>query len=279
MDNSIKLLKIKDSIFIGSYSDTKIKYPLDVDLQEIAIEKYNPNQLLNIFQNKYKIAIKNDTMFIIDFKCGKYKGQPIRWNKYTIKAGYQHIDDVKINFIDTIRQNEIIKLDLITLINKQFVEFSINYYFEPLPNKEDIENIFLREFQFKMSHGEYFKALKRLYSYAKITKNKVLINNLINFLNGPTGALNYQINSLNIILSVLSNSFRTPTKGSILYNLTIIRDNLPTKYLVPLNKILSIGNIQDMVYPIEQLIEELNKSVNDTVQLFIKGQIDFQEVF
>lgn len=279
MNKSIKLLKIRDSIFIGSYSDKNIKYPLDIDLQEIALNKYNPDQLLNIFQNKYQIAIKNDNMFILDFKCGKYKGQPIRWNKDTIKAGYQYIDSVKINFIDAIRQNEIIKLDLITLIDKKFVEFSINYYFQPLPNSKDIENIFLREFQLKMSHGEYFKALKRLYSYSKITKNDVLRTNLITFLNGPTGALNYQINGLNIILSVLSNTFRIPTKCSILYNLTIIRDNLPTKYIVPLNKILSIGNIQDMTHPIELLVNKLNNDVNDTVQLFIKGQINFKEIF
>lgn len=279
MNKSIKLLKIKDSTFIGSYLDKNIKYPLDIDLQEIVLNKFHSDQILEIFQNKYLIALKNDSMFIIDFKCGKYKGRPLRWNKDTIKAGFQYIDDVKINFVDAIRQNEIIKLDLLTLIDNKFVEFSINYYFQPLPTRDDIEKIFLREFQLKMAHGEYFKALKRLYSYAKITKNKVLRINLINFLNGPTGNLNYQINGLNILLSVLDNSFRVPTKCSILYNLSIIKKNLPVKYICRIDKIMSYNSIQDMVYPIEQLVILLNQQVNDQVQLFIKNQIDFKEIF
>jgi len=279
INDSIKLLRIKDYTFIGSYCDKNIKYPLDIDLQEISIENYSSDYLLSVFQKKYISAINNDKMFVIDFKCGKYKGQPIRWTKDTIKAGFQYIDDVKINFVDSIRQKEIIKLDLISIIDKKFVELSINYYFQPIPNKGDLENIFLREFQTKMSRGEFFKALKRLYSYSKLTKNKQLRTNLINFLNSPIGALNYQINGLNMLLSVISNNFRTPTKGSILFNLNVIKNNLSSEYNCSIKNIMDLNDIQEMILPIEQLVNRLNKRVNDRVQLFIKDQINFKEIF
>jgi hypothetical protein len=42
--------------------------------------------ILDLFRKKYKIALNpKSNLWIIDFKCGMFRGQPIRWDKDSIK--------------------------------------------------------------------------------------------------------------------------------------------------------------------------------------------------
>ena len=166
MNTVIDILKIKSVERIGSSADPNIKYASDVDFQG-----YNETDdfFLNIlrkFQEKFLKAERNQNIFITDFKCGMFRGQPIRWNKHTIKQGYQTIDGIRLEFIDCLQQKSLIKMDIIELINGIFREFSNNYYFifsngfSTMPVKGNkIEDIFLMEFQRYMKLKKYFKAL------------------------------------------------------------------------------------------------------------------------
>ena len=82
------------------------------------------------FQQMLKSFQKLDKVYITDFKSGYYNTQPVRWEYTDIMNGFQMIDNISINLIDTLQlQNNKIKIDLIAYIKGQFVEFSCNYYF------------------------------------------------------------------------------------------------------------------------------------------------------
>ena len=127
-------------------------------------------------------------------------------------------------------------MDIIALVKNRFTEFSNNYYFtfsdgfSTMPgNDTKLTNVFLFQFQQKIKEKKYFKALKRLYSYFKIKKNKKMQQTMIDFFNSNVGKLNYQI-----IDAVLNNPFRQPKKSDIIHNINIIKNNLPPE-LAPKN--------------------------------------------
>ena len=171
MNKVIDILKIKDVQRIGSSADPKIKYASDIDLQEvIQTDDFFP-EIQTKFQQKFLKAQNNPNIFITDFKCGMFRGQPVRWNKFTIKDGFQNIDGINITFISCLQMKSIIKMDIIALVNGIFTEFSNNYYFtfpngfSTMPGQETkLSDVLLFQFQQKIKQKQYFKALKRLYS-------------------------------------------------------------------------------------------------------------------
>ena len=214
MNSVIDILKISNIETIGSSADSNIKYMSDIDLQEIIHTDDFYTTILQKFQKKFIEAQNNPNVFIIDFKCGMFRGEPVRWNKKTIKTGYQNINGINISFIGCLQQKSIIKMDIIALIRGIFTEFSNNYYFvfsngfSTMPgNNNKLGEVFLLDFKQKMKDKKYFKALKQLYSYFKIKKNKKMQNKLLDFFNSDVGKLNYQINNLQIIYDVIDNKF------------------------------------------------------------------------
>ena len=216
------------------------------------------------------LVFNNPNVFIIDFKCGMFRGEPVRWNKKTIKTGYQNINGINISFIGCLQQKSIIKMDIIALIRGIFTEFSNNYYFvfsngfSTMPgNNNKLGEVFLLDFKQKMKDKKYFKALKRLYSYFKIKKNKKMQNKLLDFFNSDVGKLNYQINNLQIIYDVIDNKFHKPKKSDVIYNLNIIKKNLPYELKPLIDNILNIPTLRKMKIRIQDVINELTDIVND----------------
>jgi hypothetical protein len=173
----INLLEINQSEIIGTGNDPEILYKTDIDLQEYItynndnIQIYN--NILNDYKNIFDKIKKIDNIEITDFKCGVLNGNiPIRWDYNSIKKGYQIIEDNKINFIDCLQEKSIIKIDLITLDNNIFTEYSNNYYymfddFSTNPNqlnKNQIEISLLKDAVYYRDEGRLYKSLKRLYA-------------------------------------------------------------------------------------------------------------------
>ena len=67
---------------------------------------------LKIFQQKFKQAEENPTLFIVDFKCGEINGEPIRWNKTTIKRGKQTINGKVFSFQKCVLMKSVINICL-----------------------------------------------------------------------------------------------------------------------------------------------------------------------
>ena len=161
----------------------------------------------------------------------------------------------------------------------------VTYYFiysngfSTMPVKGNkIEDIFLMEFQRYMKLKKYFKALKRLYSYFKVKKDKKYQSQLIQFFNSSVGKLNYQINGLGIISDVIQNPFRHPKKSDIIHNLLVIKRNLPLQYQNLIDDILKRSTLQLMKLEIQQVIEKLTEEVNEQTMSFIEKEIKYQDI-
>jgi len=220
---------------VGSSADKDVIYSADYDLMEQKKFKRDYavyNFILNLFRKKYKLALKpKSNIWIIDFKCGSFRGQPIRWDKESIKKGYVVINDEPKYFVDCLQQESRIKMDVIALDNDgKLNEYSDLYFINigdfSLSGKMETEkqsaiSIF-RDFQNYILEKNYFKAIKRLYAYAKLENNKPLIVELLKVINSPLGKQSKYIADINIILELMDNNFKRFKKKLIFDNLALL---------------------------------------------------------
>ena len=220
---------------VGSSADENVVYSADYDLMEQKNFKKNKNVhefILNLFRKKYNFALKpKNNIWIIDLKCGSFRGQPIRWDKESIKRGYVVINDEPKYFVDCLQQNSRLKMDVIALdANGVLNEYSDLYFInigdfslsgKMETEKESAISIF-KDFQNYITEQNYFKAIKRLYAYAKLENNKPLINELLKVINSPLGKKSNTIADINIILELIDNNFKRFKKKLIFENLALL---------------------------------------------------------
>ena len=219
---------------VGSSADKDVIYSADYDLMEEKDFKKDLNiynKILDLFRKKYKLALKpNSNIWIIDFKCGMFRGQPIRWDKESIKKGYVLIDNEPKYFVDCLQQDSRIKMDVMAVdTNGEINEYSDIYFIKIGSNEltreiSDEENAILifRDLHHYLDEKNYFKALKRLYSFAKLKNNNSLIKALLKVINSNLGSQSKLIADLNTINELINNNFRKVPKSIILHNLSNI---------------------------------------------------------
>jgi len=196
--------------------------------------KQYPSALLHIFQQKFRQAEDNPSLFILDFKCGEYNGEPIRWNKTTIKRGKQTIDGRVFSFQKCVLMKSTIKMDVIAFVNGTFAEFTENYYFKigkhtnyKKKSKTTILQSLSQEAKVLAIEQKIFKALKRVFSFLRLKQTQPQVQKqLIDFFNGQVGLLNKCKHDVEILDDVLANSFRKPSRTDIISNLEVIKDSL-----------------------------------------------------
>lgn len=220
---------------VGSSADKNVVYSADYDLMEQKNFKKNNNIhnfILNLFRKKYNFALKpKSNIWIIDFKCGSFRGQPIRWDKDSIKLGYVVINDEPKYFVDCLQQESRLKMDVIALDADGVLNEYSDLYFINIGNfslsgameteKQSAISIF-KDFQNMVVEKNYFKAIKRLYAYAKLENNKQLINELLKVINSPLGKQSNYIADINIILELIDNNFKRFKKQLIFNNLALL---------------------------------------------------------
>jgi len=271
----IKFLSIKEYDIIGSYADNKVKYKSDIDLQEyVNTDDRNINEyeaILIHFQNIFKTFKQIDELFIIDFKCGVGPGHyPIRWNYNSIMNGYQIIEDNKINFIDCLQTQSIIKIDVIMKINDIFNEVSYNYYFNFDDLKTyDLKNLNTVKTEILKDAKEYdkfnkYKALKRYYSYYKLDNDIENQKRVLNKINSNLGIQYQCINQLNLILDIINNNFKPYDKKDIYINLKYVLKNINNEFK---NKILKL--IKSNIINIKKNIPNIISHLLDYINYFI----------
>ena len=291
MQHIIDLIQINEADMIGSASNKKIKYASDIDLEEYVSLKGSLNEILKIFQEKFKKAKASPNIWITDFKCGENdNGMPLRWTYSDIMKGYL-IRQTKISpqgqkvyFIDQLKKKSIIKLDVIALINNKLKEFSSNYYFtisslkhstEPIKYETVARSLITDAIQLQQEDN-YLKSLKRIFVYYKTIlretklsyKKQETIKNeqkkLIELFNSEIGKLYYFKNQLNIIKLMYEQKFKPINKDILIYNLEYIMKSLPQKYH---NLIINIiEHSSNMVPYIDKAQQIINADVN--IQLF-----------
>jgi len=162
--------------FLGSNSKKGVLYPSDFDL--FSPIKEDAAALAHHFQQLFKKPFK----YLLEFKCGKNKkGDKLVWSQKQIQIG----KNKGIKLVDAIKQDALIKSDIILPQGNSFVEISIIYNtkYQTQKSKEQIETEFEEEIK-EFSKDNSFKALKRLYSLLSLDdKNNKLKEKLIKFFN------------------------------------------------------------------------------------------------
>ena len=269
---------------IGSAPKEELLYYSDFDLS--TYQKVSLQSIKKIFQNKFKEAEKDPTIFITDFKCGEVNGEPVRWDKKNIKTEIQMVDGKKITLDECLLMPSTIKMDIIALIDGEFTEFSDNYYLtiDGVKNydeqKKVSKNDILEELETSAKEyydePNYFKYLKRVFSIKTIQGKST--KKLVDFFNSQVGILNKSKTDLETLILVLENNFRKPKLEDICNNIQIIKQNItgvsevelkPTLYK-DLDKICSYKNQTSVIKNLKEVINYIQDRLNETTLQFIK---------
>jgi hypothetical protein len=270
---------------IGSYKNPDIRYPSDVDLQEVVVTDLPPQEIQRRFAQKFRKAYHSGYMYITDFKAGVWRGnQPLRWDKRTIKEGTQAMDGQTFFFASTLDQKTIIKMDIIAeMENGLFKEYSVNYYFIFPKNKsstyyklskDDIIEDLKNDVRTLSEEGKKMKSLKREFQVARLECNNKSEKEILDILNSPLGLLHQQMSRLDTLLVLLENKseFRRVPFYDIFLNLEDIRKKLPNnlKYILD----LSDNHIENSRRKKERLIKfvgEAREKMHEIINQILLG--------
>jgi hypothetical protein len=298
LKNIFNLLSINGKYkVLGSSSIKSILYNTDYDLKGDYTNNNNKisindtkKYLYKIFLNKFNTAYKNPNIWITDFKCGfnddynedneKYK---IRWTYKDMKRGFIKTKNGIKTFEDCLLDKIPMKMDIIALVDGNFVEITENYYIDINGQKnfyketinDIIENI-KNDYNELINDGMYYKSLKRIYSIAKYnTKREDLkiIQILTEFFNGFNGYLNAIKADLELILILLENKFKKVKINDILNNLQIIKQQLSHIYEIP--HFINFSKKIDNVKTIKDIYNICNLIINYIINIINKNSIEF----
>lgn len=293
--NIFNLLTIRgDYQVIGSGAIEEIKYGSDFDLQEFIKEsdyKKSTRHLLKMFQNKYKMALADSDVFILDFKCGvDDENNAIRWNKTSIKKGHQMVDGRKITFQEALLMKSTIKMDITALVDGIFIEFSDNYYITlrdfntftaVAKSHDDILYSLQHESEVKYHAGDYWKAMKRIFAYMKSKGGYIpKVKQLVRYFNSTTGLLSKNRSELDIIALIIVNNFRKPALADVVNNLQLVRQELSKIHGFKLNDVedeidrISKMPLAKMSKPLEEVIAKVKGLVNAHAKRFLEKHTD-----
>ena len=269
---------------VGSASLKGIYYNSDIDLnQQVKIKgKTAFESVYNMFVKKFQMAKQNPNIYITDFKAGVDDK-----NNESLKWSYEKLLREKDEFIKSIRlKPSTIKLDIAYLLNGIFVEITEVYFLDiggfktyetNELDKTSIKTELENEFHEQLKKGNFFKALKRLFSILLIEKaKKPLLQKLISFFNSETGIL-YKANAdLQILINVISNTFRQVKIEDIKNNLQIIKANLSIQTethkncSIIIDDICSQTDLNKINVYIQKLSEYLSKVFNRFAKRFLE---------
>jgi hypothetical protein len=128
-------------------------------------------EFLHIFEQAYK----DPNYYILDFKCGVYKNEPIRWSYKKLLEGEQTIDGKVFSFQECLLMDDdsnTIKLDICFLYNNIFTDINCLYFIHHVINKNKkkkakametklVSKQLLDEIKELEKNKEYFKSMKR----------------------------------------------------------------------------------------------------------------------
>lgn len=283
---------------IGSQNLSHLKYKSDFDLQEIfktEIVNDYPKKILKLFQDKFIKASKEPNMYITDFKCGEDdKGEPLRWDKQTIKKGKQTINGKTYLFIKCLLQKATIKMDIIAFIDGMATEFTENYYFKlndfqnyDNKTKEQIYKEILADGREYLKEGNVMKALKRVNASLRIIDKKPDIQKLIeSFLNTHTGLLNAIKNDIDTLKTLSETKFKKISREKITENISLIQellekteDNKLSKTAIDELNLIKQVSLKQMPNRLDEVRQYLQERINKESHSFVNKNPKIKSFF
>jgi hypothetical protein len=250
---------------IGSNSIKNMKYKTDYDLQEHVTIKNTSDYtiILEKYQHIFNLIENSENIFITDFKSGVFNTYPVRWNHEDIMKGFKEIDTKTVRFIDTLHNNNnTVKIDVLALVDKEFVEISCNYYFSNSSvNVEDVLLSLTLDIKKYYHEKKYFKMMKRVLSFRMIKNENV--DNLITLFNSKTGFLYQLHHKTDVVVFILENriKFNINDVNNMIDN---IIHSLPDDVIKQLTKHNDIFGLLAQIKSI--LIEQTNAQVIEFIE-------------
>lgn len=229
-------LQSSHAFLVGSSNIRNIKYAVDYDLNEnlklndtIKVLDHLYNEFLSIFKKAYE----NENYYVVDFKCGYENDEPIRWAFSDLKNGYVYIGKIKYTFQQClIMPDNIIKLDLVYVYNGIFTDINILYNFHIVQKKRHLKEVkentvtnvissLKGDIDELIEEHHYFKALKRMFALSNFQKRTD--KKLLALFNSDYGMLYKFINSLDLIVVMMEQEFKSAPEQLIISNLEYIK--------------------------------------------------------
>lgn len=282
---------------IGSASLKSSRYPNDYDIDNLVFFKSNDEEYIKQQIRKKMIKIfetlkKNPDTFIIDFKLGEKDKKPLKWNFREVKRGFKLIDGERKYFVDALEDGSVVKLDVIALIDSEFMDMTTMYEFfkknkdnafkEDVVNQSQITKGISEDAIKQLKQGNYMKYLKRLFSIAKLKKNTKQLETLSHFLNTDLGKLYKCYNDSVLVSTLLENGDEKKLqkhKKNIIDFLQIIKASLGEIYQFSImNSVFekfndigyndSLETIQKKISPIIRYLKmKVNKEAKKIIEL------------
>lgn len=279
----------------GSFNYKLQPYPGDVDSTNIVKFKKSVSE-----ENAIKISatmirdivlklskVKNYT--ISDLKCGVHdNNESIHWSNEEIIKGYREAGVVdkngnssnrKITLVDALGDiGAMCKLDLIAPLMGRYAEITVLYqiYAEGVAITKTIEeeddehlNLLLDTLK-QIKKGKLFKVIKRLFSYARLTKNNKLLRYFEPFINSNLSKLASYKSDLETLELILENN-KYPSMQTLKDELDRIKFGIDNILDLDINK----TNVYDLIDQLLILIK--NKHKNDSLSIIKKIKKIFEE--
>jgi hypothetical protein len=184
-------------MLLGSASLESQKYYADFDL--VSYITKNRDKPFNILYKILSKTMKTKGMYFIEGK--------IQVSDKNKKRFYK-LEDLNEEMFE--KSFQFIKLDYVIKIGTLFYELSINYTFESSSTKEEIIKAIEKEEKELISDGEFYKALKRRFSVAKLKKDKSTMVKLTKLFNSPTGEMYKDVSIMKAIKSAIDTGYKEP---------------------------------------------------------------------
>lgn len=170
------------------------------------------NDAVERFQKMISRLLTMKDVFIGDIKAGGMGDEPVRWTPKQCLKGYVMVGDTeRFTLADAFQSPFLTKVDVVGYTDShRFQDFSCIYTFKrdgktlnPVPMdpnvglKEDIKDL--------SNEGNYFKVMKRIYAYARLKKQKHVLEKLTPILNGDLGRIYSLLSDVSTILYLLEN--------------------------------------------------------------------------
>lgn len=273
----INIVKFSQVEIIGSKVDEQLKYFSDIDMQEFIKTNKTYSDILKFFQDIFKEVQETPDLYLTDFKSGEYKGKALKWSYDEMMRGYKEFENkLKIKFEDTLTSPSVIKLDLVSYIDDQWIEVTTNYYFD-FKNRgktykelsdDELKTKLLYDKRLLMTDNDVYKALKRLYSYYDFKGNKKGKEELVKLFNSSVGHLNKLVNGLKTI-SLLINNEKKPLKDDIIKGINKLKNNIKEYKKVPLLDNLDNKTLSQIDERVNKTIKDLSEIVNKETEKYI----------
>lgn len=276
----------------GSYFYGIVPYPSDIDTMCYTNVR-GPEEAKSLMQDVVKRVaavhgwnpqrIPSGRTIFSELKCGTDDmGVPLRWTLDEVLAGIKETDAYDYDLGDSILQLNgpaACKIEMIAPVNGRYVDFSMVYYvsvdgvptnYVPL-GKHDLINGLKIDISELLEKGNLFKALKRIYAIARMTKDQYVMSIVAPVLNSNVAKLGNSASMLNTIKLMADRglpvkpSIINNTISSIMFQLSSIQDiTIDLDYMLQM-----LGDIEEAVR---------NNSKPDTIRDIGRYQIYTQKI-